>query len=343
MKRRTFLATSLTTATLVGCTGNQISSFVSDADSQTSATEAPKAEPREVQIVYNRLGPLAIIRKQNRLEEAIAGTGYSVRWREFAAGPQQLEALNAGGLDIASTAESPVIFAQAAGVPLVYLSTSVPRPKGTAFLTPRGSSIQSIADLKGKRVAFQKASIAHYVLIKALKEAGLSLDDITPTYLPPPEANVAFSQAQIDAWVIWEPFIGRTEQTGAGKVLRFGEDLIDVGNFYSTSRSFALEHPSFVKIFLEEIHRVEQWANDHHREQAELLSEETKIEVDLLEKIVSRQPYGILPITDQVVATQQNIAEMYLDLGLIPQAIDIREVVLPQDYYDQVFPKDALV
>lgn len=343
MKRRTFLTTSLTTAALVGCTGHQISPFISSAAPDASSLGVSRAEPREVQIVHSKLGPLAIMRQQNRLEEAISGTGYSIRWREFAAGPQQLEALNAGSLDIASTAESPVIFAQAAGTPLVYLSTSVPRPKGTAFLTPRGSSIQSIADFKGKRVAFQRASIAHYILIKALKEVGLSLDDIRPTHLPPPEANVAFSQAQIDAWVIWEPYIGRIEQLGEGKVLRFGEELIDVGNFYSAHRNFALEHPEFVKIFLEEVHKVEQWANDNPREQAELLSEETKIDTDLLETIVRRQTYGILPITDQVVATQQNIAQMYLDLGLIPQAIDIREVILPQTYYDQVFPKDALV
>lgn len=138
---------------------------------------------------------------------------------------------------------------------------------------PTASPIQSIADLKGKTIAFQKASIAHYVLIKALKEEGLSLDDVDLAYLPPPEANVAFSQAQLDAWVVWDPFIGRTEQ---------------------------------------------------------------------LEKIVRRQTYGLFPINDQVITVQQGVADMYFDLGLIPKKVDIREVVLPQDYYASVFPKAAL-
>lgn len=344
MKRRSFLTTTLAgaaTITLVSCAGQYLTTNQQDASKQSLAS-AGAAQPREVRITYSKFGPLATIRKQNRLEEAIAGTGYSIRWREFAAGPQQLEALNAGSLDITSTAESPAIFAQAAGAPMVYLATSVPRPKGIAFLVPADSPIQSIADFRGRKIALQKASLAYYILIKALKEEGLSLDDISPAYLPPPEANVAFSQAQVDAWVVWEPYIGRVEQSGAGRVLRFGDELVDVGGFYSASRTFAEGHPDFVKLFLAEVQKAEKWGNEHPREQAELLAEETQIEVDTLEKIVSRQTYGILPITEQVVVTQQRVADMYFDLGLLPEKLDIREVILPQGYYTKVFPKNAV-
>lgn len=114
MKRRLFLAITASTAAgtaLVAC-NNSTSSSPSTATPVNPASGS-SAAPREVNIVFDKFGPLAIVRQQKTLDDVIAGTGYSIRWREFAAGPQQLEALNAGRLDIARTAESLVAFSQA--------------------------------------------------------------------------------------------------------------------------------------------------------------------------------------------------------------------------------------
>lgn len=105
-----------------------------------------------VRIVRSKqLTALAVLEKQGNLQKRLQSLGYKLEWPEFAAGPQQLEALNAGNLDIASTAESPPIFAQAAGTPLVYLSANSPDPKAVSLLVPLNSPIKSVRDLKGKK------------------------------------------------------------------------------------------------------------------------------------------------------------------------------------------------
>src|SRR5690606_35613818 len=113
---------------------------------------------------------------------------------------QQFEAFNSGALDLAITAESPPVFAQAARGPVAYLAKTAVHGALVSLLVPSGSPVTSIAELKGKKVAFQKASIGHYLLVKALGEVGLTLADVESVNLAPPDANVALSQSRVDAW-----------------------------------------------------------------------------------------------------------------------------------------------
>lgn len=310
--------------TLVGC---------SDSTQKKSTTANNPQNKVEVRIVSSKIGPLSVLRKQDAFKNAFAASGYSVKWLEFGGGPQQYEALNTGNLDITFAGESPSIFAQAAGMPIVYIATTNPNPKSVAFLIPQNSPIKSIADLKGKKVALQKASAVQYTLVKGLAQAGLKLSDIQPVYLPPADANVAFSQQQVDAWVIWEPFITWTEEKGTGRILRDGEGLKDIGNFYTTSRKFAQEHPEFIKLFLAEVQKAEAWSRDNPREFASLMASELGTDAAAMEKVISKYKPGILPITAEVIAKQQEIADMYYEIGMLPKRVDVKQAFLtPQEY-----------
>src|SRR5258705_12238940 len=90
------------------------------------------------------------------------------------AGPQLLEALAAGSLDFGLTGDSPPVFAQAAGRDLLYVGAEPPKPESSAILVPSDSPLRTLADLKGRRVALQKGSSAHYLLVRALDKAGLA-------------------------------------------------------------------------------------------------------------------------------------------------------------------------
>ena len=116
-----------------------------------------------------------------------------MKWAEFAAGPQMLEALNAGAIDIAQTGEAPPIFAQAASDRLVYIAHEPPAPHGEAILVPKDSPIQSVADLKGRKVGLNKGSNVHFLLVKALESAGVGYDQIETAFLPPADARAAFA------------------------------------------------------------------------------------------------------------------------------------------------------
>ena len=142
-------------------------------------------------IGYQKYGILPILKARGDLEKALKEQGVQVKWVEFPAGPQLLEGLNVGSVSLGEAGEAPPIFAQAANPNLVYVANQPAAPKAEALLVQKDSPIQSIKDLKGKRVALNKGSNVHYLLLKVLEANNLSLSDIQPVYLPPSDARAA--------------------------------------------------------------------------------------------------------------------------------------------------------
>lgn len=330
--------------TLLSCSSQPPTTTQQQAPTtNTSAQKVTESSSKVIRIVRSKqLTPLAVLEKQSSLEKRLEPEGVKVVWSEFAAGPQQLEALNAGSLDIASTAESPPVFAQAAGTPLVYLATTPFNGRPVSLLVPTNSPVKKIADLKGKKIAFQKASIGHYLLVKALEKEGLKLSDVVSTYLPPPDANVAFSQGKVDGWFVWEPFVTRSEQKKVGRELLHGGELRDTGNFYSTSRKFYQENPELIKIFFEELQKAEIWSKNNRKEMAQLLAPVTQLDVPTLETMHKKYEWGLKPITEQVINKQQEVADMWYSQGLIPKKVNVRDGFLTPEEYAKITPQEVL-
>lgn len=329
---------------LVGC-GTQTSQ-PEQAASPTSKEAASQttAGGKAIRIVRSKqLTALASLEKKGNLEKRLEPLGYKVQWLEFAAGPQQLEAINAGGLDIALTAESPPVFSQAAGVSLVYLAASSSDGRSISLLVPANSPIQSVKDLKGKKIAFQKASIGHYLLVRALEREGLKVSDIQSVFLPPPDANVAFSQGKVDGWFIWEPFVTRNVQKKVGRVLiDGGNGLRDSNNYFSTSRAFYDNNQEAIKIFLEEIQKEQNWAKNNSKQLAELLAPVTQLDVPTLEAMHDKYDFTLVPITEQIITKQQEVADKWYSLGLIPKKVNVREQFLKPEEYAKITPQEVL-
>ncbi|MEW7949313.1 aliphatic sulfonate ABC transporter substrate-binding protein, partial [Enterobacter hormaechei subsp. xiangfangensis] len=149
-----------------------------------SLAQATEKAPESLRIGYQKGSVSMVLAKSHALlEKRFPETKFS--WVEFPAGPQMLEALNVGSIDLGSTGDIPPIFAQAAGADLVYVGVEPAKPKAEVILVPENSEIKSVADLKGHKVAFQKGSSSHNLLLRALQEAGLKFTDIQPVYLTP--------------------------------------------------------------------------------------------------------------------------------------------------------------
>ena len=316
----------------------------SNTTTNAANTSTSGSGQKVVRIVRSKqLTALAVLEKQGKLEKRLADLGYKLEWPEFAAGPQQLEALNANGLDIASTAESPPVFAQAAGTPLVYLAANSSDGRATSLLVPNNSTVKSVKDLKGKKVAFQKASIGHYLLVRALEKEGLKLSDVQSVFLPPPDANAAFSQGKVDAWFIWEPFATRNVQNKIGRVLiDGGNGLRDTNNFYSTNRKFYQENPEAIKVFLDELQKAQIWSKQHPKEIAELLAPVTQLDVPTLEAMHGKYDFSLEPITEKTIAKQQEVADKWYSLGLIPKKVNVKDGFLTPEEYSKITPQDVL-
>ena len=176
--------------------------------------QTPRAELR---IGYQKSASLFVLQKaQGTLEKRLAAQNVSVRWVEFPAGPQLLEGLNVGSVDVGYVGEAPPIFAQAAGANFVYIGHEPAAPEAEAIVVVKDSPIRSVADLKGRKVALNKGSNVHYLLVRALEKAGLKYTDVQPVFLAPADARAAFEKGAVDAWAIWDPFLAAVQkQTGA--------------------------------------------------------------------------------------------------------------------------------
>jgi sulfonate transport system substrate-binding protein len=309
---------------LVGCGGPEKNA---QGDLVKVSPENSNPTDKVVRIGYQKYGTLNILKSKGDLEKRLAPLGYSVQWIQFPAGPQLLEALHVGSIDIGHTGEAPPVFAQAAGTSLMYVANEPPNPKSEAILVPKKSSIQTVAELKGKKVALNKGSNVHYLLVKGLEKAGLKYQDIQPVYLPPADARAAFERGSVDAWVIWDPFLAAAQQATGARILADGEGLVSNREFYLSSRTFATDHADIIKEVLKEIEQVDQWAKSDPHAVAEFLSPELGIDVPSLEIAAKRRDYGIRDIQPEVVRDQQKIADTFQQIGLIPKKIKVKEAV----------------
>ncbi|MBN2981343.1 sulfonate ABC transporter substrate-binding protein [Cohnella algarum] len=306
------------------------SSPAAGPDEASPSGEAGKAAEsnKTIRIGYQKYASINILKVRGGLEEKLAEIGYKVEWTEFPGGPQLLEAVNVGSIDFGNVGEAPPIFAQAAGTPLVYLGHSPASPKAEAILVPEDSPIKTGADLKGKKVALNKGSNVHYLLVKYLEQQGLEYSDIEVVFLPPADARAAFESGSVDAWVIWEPFYSAAQLATNARVLADGEGLVNNYEFYLSTHSFYENDKPALDVLLEQLRESDRWAAENPSEVAGLLAPDLGLEVPSLEQALSHRGFGVEPITDDIVLAQQQIADAFFDLKLIPEKIDIREGIV---------------
>jgi sulfonate transport system substrate-binding protein len=289
---------------------------------------AQGALPKEVRIGFQKGSAILVLAKKQQVIEArlkALGVG-SVKWIEFQFGPPLLEALGAGAVDLGSVGDTPPIFAQAGGANLVYAAASP--TSQSAVLVPRHSPLKTLADLKGKRVAFGKGSSAHNVTVRALALAGLKFDDIVPTYLSPADATAAFNGGNIDAWVVWDPYYAIAEERYGARVIADTSDKrLASSSYYIASRSFATQHPAALAATLDEIGKTTVWAGQHRAELAALAAEATGIDVKSWTTAFARAEFSLGPVTDSHIAQQQQLADTFQALGIIPRKIQVKDII----------------
>jgi len=286
--------------------------------------QSPKPE---IRIGFQKYGTLTLLKAKGDLEKRLAPQGITVKWNEFPAGPQLLEGLNVGSIDFGTVGEAPPIFAQAAGADLVYVANQPPAPQAEAIVVPKESGIKTVAELKGKKIALNKGSNVHFLLVKLLEKARLKYSDVQVIFLPPADARAAFERGSVDAWVIWDPFLAAAERQLGARVLADGRGAVANHQFYLAARPYANKNPEVVQIIIEELARLDAWAQGRDKEVAQLLAPQIGLDLAITELAAGRFAYGIKPISATVAAEQQKIADVFFELKLIPKAIKISDAL----------------
>jgi sulfonate transport system substrate-binding protein len=286
---------------------------------------ASYGQDKVVRIGFQKYGKLVLLKSKGTLEDKLKAAGYKVVWTEFPSGPPLLEALNVGAIDFGNTGEAPPIFAQAAGAPIQYVAYEPPAPQGEAILVPKDSKLTSVAGLRGKKVALNKGSNVHYLLVKALEKAGVKYSEVEPVFLAPADARAAFERGAVDAWVIWDPFQAAAEAATGARTLADGTGVVSNYQFYFSSKKFLQSDSGIVDLVLAELREVDDWAKRDIHAVASQLAPAIGLPVGVVEVALKRQSYGIKPITDSVIADQQQVADTFFALGLLPKQIKISD------------------
>lgn len=295
-------------------------SLIAPASAQTAA-----GTPKELRIGYQKYGTLVILKARGTLEKRLAEKGVAVKWTEFPFGPPLLEAINVGSIDVGTTGEAPPIFAQAAGADLVYIGNEPPAPSAEALIVPKDSPVRSVADLKGKKIAVGKGSNANFLLVKLIENAGLKFSDVEVAYLPPADARAAFESGRVDAWAIWDPFLAAAEKQLNARVVADGKGAVANHQFYLAARAYAEKHPEIVHILLDEIDKIDQWGRQNPKEVAKFIAPLIGIDLPIIDVAAHRLTYGVKPVTTEVIAAQQKIADKFYELKLVPKHVKVSD------------------
>lgn len=281
----------------------------------------------EVRVGYQKSGALPILRWHKELEPELARRGAAVEWAEFTSGPALLEALRAEKLDFGFVGEAPPIFAQAASDNMIYVGYEPAQPRAEAILVPSGSPIRSVAELRGRSVALNKGSNVHYFLAKALEREHVSYAEVKVVFLPPADARAAFEKGTVDAWAIWDPYLAAAEAGTSARVLATAEQVAPNHQFYVSRRAFAAEHPELLDILNKRVGATDAWISQHRAEAAAFLATQLNIDVRASERATERAAFGIRPMDDEALASQQRVADTFLALGLLQNPLWVRDAV----------------
>ena len=285
------------------------------------------AAERSVRIGYQKYGNFLLLKQHGGLDARLKPLGFTAAWAEFPSGPPILEAVRAGAIDVGQTGDAPPIFAQAGRTDLVYVAAEPPAPAGEAILVPKDSAIASLAGLKGKRIALNKGSNVHFLLVKALEKAGIAYGDITPVFLAPADARAAFERGAVDAWAIWDPYLAAAQAATGARTLATGEGLVGNIQFYLAAAGFAKAEPKVVAAIVDAVRDVDDWEAAHPDEAAAELAEAVRLPKSVVAVALARQAHGVAPLTPEVTAGQQAEADAFLQLRLIPRPLDVGAAV----------------
>ncbi|MDP9809069.1 sulfonate transport system substrate-binding protein [Rhizobium tibeticum] len=292
--------------------------------------QGARAAASEFRIGWQKNGVLALAKRRGALEKRLADRGITVSWSEFTSGPPLLEALGAGALDFGATGDVPPLFAQASGGHLYYVGLYRGSSAGSAILVRKDSPIQTLEDLKGKKVAFKRGSSAHNVTVKALRKAGLTPEDIEGLDLSPPDAAAAFKNGSIDAWSIWDPYLAIAQADPETRVLTTAEGIVDSYSFFLANAEFTDANGQVIVDVLDELAQVGRSAQSNLEATVKELSEITGVPPEVTRVTLTRAGAdlgSVSGITDAAAAYQQALADEFYKLGIVPKQLKTGNIV----------------
>jgi len=283
--------------------------------------------PKEIRIDWATYNPVSMVLKEKQLlEKDFSKDGISIVWVQTLGSNKALEFLNAGSIDLGSTAGAAALVGKINGNPIksIYVYS---RPEWTALVTRKDTPIAKIADLKGKRVAVTRGTDPHIFLVRALQSVGLTEKDIAPVLLQHPDGKTALIRGDVDAWAGLDPMMAQAEVEDGARLFYRNKDANTWG-ILNAREQFLKDHPDIVRRVLAVYEQARKYSLANYNEEKRVFIAATK----LPEAVVDKQLKERTELTHNKVgpAQRESILEAGLALqkaGVIPASVDVKKSV----------------
>ncbi|WP_207478505.1 aliphatic sulfonate ABC transporter substrate-binding protein [Arenibaculum pallidiluteum] len=290
----------------------------------SAASPALAAEKlAELRIDYATYNPLSLVLKSKGwLEEDLKKDGTSVRWVQSLGSNKALEFLNAGSLDLGSTAGAAALLGKIGGNPInsVYVYS---KPEWTALVARGDSPIKAIEDLKGKRIAVTRGTDPHIFLMRALASKGLTDKDVKLVLLQHQDGRLALEKGDVDAWAGLDPLMAQAELE-LGARLFYRDAAANTWGVLNAREEFAREHPGTVARVIAAYERARDWAKANPAELRSILAAAARLPENVAARQLERTDLASgaigAPQTETIVAAGLALQQQ----GVIAPEIDVK-------------------
>jgi sulfonate transport system substrate-binding protein len=256
---------------------------------------------------------------------------YKIKFARFDYGPPLVQAAAAGDIDLGYVGTVPPITgaAQQYGFKIVATQHGADVTKAAEnIIVPKDSPIQTLSDLKGKKIAIPQGSSAHGLALLALKSVGLTPKDVQLVYLSPAAGATAFNTGKVDAWSIWNPQSAIAVGDGA-RIVAKGLPPIDQVNNYYVATDKSLTDPTrraALTDVLTRVARIFNWAQQNPDDYAKAIVKETGVPLKDARATVDSYPFKVAQVLPADIKAEQDLSDAFLEAGEITKQVDVKTI-----------------
>jgi sulfonate transport system substrate-binding protein len=247
---------------------------------------------------------------------------YQIAWHEFPAAAPLIEAMNAEAIDAGVVGDAPFTFGFAAGVRMRVIAARRSTQQGLALLVPRDSPARALDDLRGKRIATGRGSIGHFLVLLALRRAGMADDAVNLTFMLPADAKAALLSGSVDAWSTWEPYTSQLEVIDGARQILNGEGLTPGQGFQIATETAIRTKRDQLADFITRLTAARIWANRHQDQYAEIWAELMGFPVSVPRNWFARTKEDLVPIDVRAIQDEQRVIDVYAEAGLLRNRVE---------------------
>lgn len=266
------------------------------------------------------------LRASAELSKAFEGAPYKVEWSQFQAGAPLIEALNAGAIDLGFLGDSAFLFGAAKSTNIKLVGVSRQSPGTIAFLVPANSTAKSIADLKGKKVAYWPGNWGQQLTNASLEKAGLPKDHVQWIKLLPIDAGTAFQGGSVDAYPVWEPYISQQIVRTGAKVLFTSEGLIPGLSAIAAYTPSVDAKRAAIADFFVRIAKARAWVEANLDTYADAWAQRANLDQDVSRHWIRQSKLTVGPIDAATQAQFQATSDFLSKEGVLPTPFKVSSV-----------------